>query len=216
MADLGHTFGGKIKARWKVLLTDSCHSGAITPEADVQTIKRSLLDLNTSLFSLTASRDRERSFESPDWGGGHGIFTYYVVRGMEGVADENGDGIVTADELAEYVRRNVREAPAGSRIRRRTGAVSTQHAACLHPVERRAERPPAQVRRAGLRNEHGRRGGLRQRRVGRRGEQGNPLRMPGLVPGPTRSRPSRWATSRTGRARRWSIPVRKRPSASRS
>lgn len=114
IADLGHTFGARIKAKWKVLLTDSCHSGAITPDSDVQAINRSLLDLSTSLFSLTASRDRERSFESEEWGGGHGIFTYYVVRGMEGSADENRDGSVTADELAEYVRTNVREATKGA------------------------------------------------------------------------------------------------------
>jgi tetratricopeptide (TPR) repeat protein len=112
MDALGAAIGGKIRAKWKVLLTDACHSGAITPE-DNQRINRSLLDLNRSLFSLTASRDRERSFESPDWGGGHGIFTYYVYQGMQGAADENRDGRVTADELAEYVRRNVREATAG-------------------------------------------------------------------------------------------------------
>ncbi|MFB3779240.1 MAG: tetratricopeptide repeat protein [Bryobacteraceae bacterium] len=112
MATLGSVFG-KLKAKWKVLLTDSCHSGAVAPDADVQTINRSLIDLSRSVFSLTASRDRERSFESPDWGGGHGIFTYYVVRGMEGEADENRNGIVTADELAEYARRNVREATGG-------------------------------------------------------------------------------------------------------
>ena len=109
MATLGSVFG-KIKAKWKVLLTDSCHSGAVTPDGDVQTINRSLIDLSRSVFSLTASRDRERSFESPDWGGGHGIFTYYLVRGLEGEADDNHNGVVTADELAEYVRRNVREA----------------------------------------------------------------------------------------------------------
>lgn len=113
MGALGSVFGSKIKARWKVLLTDACHSGAINPEADVLTINRSLMDLHQSLFSLTASRDRERSFESPNWGGGHGIFTYYVVKGLEGAADESTDGIVTADELAEYVRRNVREASRG-------------------------------------------------------------------------------------------------------
>jgi tetratricopeptide (TPR) repeat protein len=112
MDSLGAVIGGRIKAKWKVLLADACHSGAITPEENQQ-INRRLLDLNRSLFSLTASRDREQSFESPDWGGGHGIFTYYVVRGMEGSADENRDGIVTADELAEYVRRNVREASGG-------------------------------------------------------------------------------------------------------
>jgi tetratricopeptide (TPR) repeat protein len=110
MDSLGRVIGSRIKAKYKVLLTDSCHSGAITPYTDSQMVNRSLLDLDRSLFSLTASRDRESSFESPDWGGGHGIFTYYVAKGMEGEADQNGDGIVTADELAEYVRRNVREA----------------------------------------------------------------------------------------------------------
>lgn len=113
MDDLGQVFGAKIKGKWKVLLTDSCHSGAITPADDAAFLNKRLLDLNKNLFSLTASRDRERSFESAEWGGGHGIFTYYVVKGLEGLADENSDGIVTADELAEYVRRNVREATGG-------------------------------------------------------------------------------------------------------
>lgn len=113
MDELGRIFGSVIKGKWKVLLTDSCHSGAITPAEDAAYMNKRLLDLSKSLFSLTASRDRERSFESPDWGGGHGIFTYYVVKGLEGMADENGDGVVTADELAEYVRRNVREATGG-------------------------------------------------------------------------------------------------------
>ena len=112
MDALGGAIGSKIRGKSKILLTDSCHSGAITPE-DTQHINRTLTDLQKSLFSLTASRDRERSFESPDWGGGHGIFTYYVVKGMEGSADENGDGVVTADELAEYVHTNVREATKG-------------------------------------------------------------------------------------------------------
>lgn len=113
MDALGRDMGVKIKGKWKVLLTDSCHSGAINPDADIQLINGTLGTLNKSLFSLTASRDRERSFESKDWGGGHGIFTYYVVKGLEGAADESGDGIVTADELAEYVHRNVREATNG-------------------------------------------------------------------------------------------------------
>src|SRR5580658_815973 len=113
MDTLGQVAGSRIKAKYKVLLTDACHSGAIAPDAEAQALNQSLLDMSRSMFSLTASRDRERSFESKDWGGGHGIFTYYVVKGLEGEADESGDGIVTADELAEYVRRNVREATKG-------------------------------------------------------------------------------------------------------
>lgn len=113
MDSLGQTVGSKIKAKWKVLLTDSCHSGSITPAQDVQTLNSKLQTLEKSIFSLTASRDREQSFESKDWGGGHGIFTYYVAKGLEGAADENRNGIVNADELAEYVRREVRAATSG-------------------------------------------------------------------------------------------------------
>jgi tetratricopeptide (TPR) repeat protein len=108
MEDLGKAIGTQIHGKWKVLITDACHSGAITPEDDTAQVNHSLLDLNTSTFSLTASRDREQSFESPQWGGGHGIFTYYVIHGLQGEADSSGDGIVTADELADYVRTNVR------------------------------------------------------------------------------------------------------------
>lgn len=109
MQRLGEYIGRRIKGKWKVVMTDACHSGAITPEASA-TVSRSLIDLDKSVFVLSASRDREQSFEDARFGGGHGVFTYYVERGMGGAADENRDGVVTADELAEYVRTNVRRA----------------------------------------------------------------------------------------------------------
>jgi tetratricopeptide (TPR) repeat protein len=109
MDELGSVIGSKINARYKILLTDACHSGAITPD-ETQAMNKTLASLNRSLFSLTASRDRESSFESPELEGGHGVFTYYVAQGLNGAADTDGDGIVTADELAEYVHTQVREA----------------------------------------------------------------------------------------------------------
>ncbi len=112
MDELGSVIGDKIHATYKVLLTDACHSGAITPE-ETSALNSSLSNLRTSLFSLTASRDRESSFESPDLDGGHGVFTYYVVEGMGGAADANADGVVSADELAEYVHTQVREKTGG-------------------------------------------------------------------------------------------------------
>src|SRR6202035_5271335 len=57
MATLGSVFANKIKAKWKVLLTDSCHSGAISLDSDAQAMHGALQDLGKSLFSLTASRD---------------------------------------------------------------------------------------------------------------------------------------------------------------
>jgi len=111
MDELGSVMGSKINATSKILLTDACHSGAIDlySQEDVERLNQTLTDLNKSLFSLTASRARERSFESPDLKGGHGVFTYYVVEGMQGAADTSRDGVVSADELAEYVHTQVRE-----------------------------------------------------------------------------------------------------------
>lgn len=113
MTRLGGVIGGKIRGKWKVLLADACHSGAITPEADRAQVTQSLLDLNKSLFVMTASRDREQSFEGPGWEGGHGIFTYYVVKGLEGEADTSHDGVVSAQELGDYVYSNVSQATGG-------------------------------------------------------------------------------------------------------
>ncbi len=113
MSRLGEIISGKIHGKWKVLLADACHSGAITPEADRSQVNQSLLDLNKSLFVITASRDREQSFEGPGWGGGHGIFTYYVVKGFEGEADTSRDGVVSAQEIGDYVYANVSQATGG-------------------------------------------------------------------------------------------------------
>jgi tetratricopeptide (TPR) repeat protein len=113
MEELGVAIGSKIQAKSKILLTDACHSGAISP-ADTENLNGKLTALDKSLFSLTASRASERSFESPDLQAGHGFFTYYVVKGLEGAADLSPrDGIVTADELSEYVHTQVREATGG-------------------------------------------------------------------------------------------------------
>jgi tetratricopeptide (TPR) repeat protein len=107
MDELGLMAASKIGAKYKILLTDACHSGKITPD-DSQAVTSKLRSLDESLFSLTASRDREQSYESADLEGGHGFFTYYLVEGLRGAADADHDGVVTADELAEYVRREVR------------------------------------------------------------------------------------------------------------
>ena len=38
---------------------------------------------------------------------GHGIFTYYLLQGLGGSADLNKDGIVTVQELYEFIEQQV-------------------------------------------------------------------------------------------------------------
>ena len=48
---------------------------------------------------ITASDISESSFEDAKWGDGHGVFTYFLLQGLQGEADPNHDGVVTAGEL---------------------------------------------------------------------------------------------------------------------
>jgi tetratricopeptide (TPR) repeat protein len=113
MATLGQVVGTSIRSKWKALFTDACHSGVIR-QSTVSTnglVSQNLDDVGTgsSLFTFSASRGDERSFEDPALGGGHGIFTYFLVQGLQGQADESGDGVVTAEELSYYVTHQVHE-----------------------------------------------------------------------------------------------------------
>ena len=59
------------------------------------------------LLGLMAARPRELSMEGPEFGGGHGAFSWSVLRGLEGAADEDKDGFVTIGELIDFVTTDV-------------------------------------------------------------------------------------------------------------
>ena len=65
-----------------------------------------------TMLIFSATEGRELSQESPKWGGGHGVFTYFLLRGLQGeanVPDEDGsiDELVRLGELVDYVRNKV-------------------------------------------------------------------------------------------------------------
>jgi tetratricopeptide (TPR) repeat protein len=110
MAELRSLFDDQLKKVGRVVLfVDVCKAGTIgsiqntTVSADVQTLG----DAEGDLFGLLASRPKEVSLEGPQFGGGHGVFSYFVMKGLEGAADENKDGSVDADELIKYVSQQV-------------------------------------------------------------------------------------------------------------
>ena len=109
MTKLGDVLANKVNANWKVLLTDACHSGKINAETTNEALERQFSALPTSFLTLTATTEREQSFEDPNLSTGYGFFTYFLVQAFRGYADSDPcDGRITADELIEYVRTNVR------------------------------------------------------------------------------------------------------------
>ena len=109
MKTLGEVLANRVKANWKVLLTDACHSGKINAETTNEAMEQQFSVLPKNFLTLTATTEREQSFEDPNLSTGFGFFTYYVVQAFRGYADNDPcDGRITADELVEYVRSNVR------------------------------------------------------------------------------------------------------------
>jgi len=108
MEAIGDVMAGKVRARWKVLLADACHSGKITPESTNEAMDDQLNHLSKGFLTFTATREREKSYEDPYLSTGFGLFTYFLIHGLQGNADKMPcDGVVTADELIDYVRYNV-------------------------------------------------------------------------------------------------------------
>jgi len=110
-----------IKARRVVVLADACHSGGVGASFDVA--RRALGDVQANRISaglqnlatvgagiavISASDDRQLSAESARFGGGHGVFTHYLLEGLKGKADYNNDSRVTLGELIPYLSEHVR------------------------------------------------------------------------------------------------------------
>lgn len=103
-----------------VIFADTCHSAAIgggmgrrSTGDNTTLVNRYLAEVSIArggIALLTSAEANEVSFEDPRWGGGHGVFTHYLLRGMMGEADLNQNGFVTVGELFEYVRAKVQEA----------------------------------------------------------------------------------------------------------
>ncbi|MBI3030314.1 MAG: caspase family protein, partial [Candidatus Rokubacteria bacterium] len=108
------TIFARIEAERVVAFLDSCYSGAAggrtfaskkTRAVNVDDLFLERLTRSKGRAIVTASRPAEVSIELPELG--HGIFTYYLVQALKGAGDLNRDGIVTLQELYEYVEQEV-------------------------------------------------------------------------------------------------------------
>lgn len=108
----------RVYAQDLIVIVDACHSGGVgdvsgTRGEITNAINKAFLERLASTAPskvvMTASEESQVSREGPQWGGGHGVFTHFLLQGLQGGADEegDGDGIVTLGELFEYARSHV-------------------------------------------------------------------------------------------------------------
>lgn len=124
MSELQNLFSNRLRAKRLAVVIDACHSAAIgAPTTSTRQLERT--DNNTfglyaeKIFSdegkalLTSSDVNEVSEEGPNWGEGHGVFTWALLAGLGGDADTNSDKMVTTGELFDFVSLKVRQETQG-------------------------------------------------------------------------------------------------------
>ncbi|WP_040005832.1 caspase family protein [Fibrisoma limi] len=103
------------KATTKLCVADACMSGGMTrPQADSKIVARTLagrVSDGSNVAMLLASRSTESAVEARRLEGG--VFTHYLLQGLNGRADHNADGIVSIRELHQYVSPLVRKMTRG-------------------------------------------------------------------------------------------------------
>src|SRR5579859_5070443 len=92
-----------------VFLADVCRAAAIAGQktTGLREGVKSIGEAQVEMLGLMAARPTELSMEGPQFGGGHGAFTWSVLQGLTGAADADHDGFVTAGELIDYVTTGV-------------------------------------------------------------------------------------------------------------
>ena len=110
-----------IKAKKTIILADACHAGGVGESFDLATraghgaltnpISSGFQDLSKvsdGVCVISASDKDQLSHEGHQWGGGHGVFTYFLLEGLSGRADYNGDAEISLGELIPYLSEQIR------------------------------------------------------------------------------------------------------------
>lgn len=117
------------KAKHKLCIADACHSGSLdynssfvskgpTP-VSLQRYYRAFEESDGGIALLMSSKAEELSLE--DHGLRQGVFTYFLLQGLKGSADRNGDYLISVKELYSYVYSKVREYTDGTQTPVLTG-----------------------------------------------------------------------------------------------
>ncbi len=96
-----------------ILIMDACRTNDLPGGKDGQTSFRAKVEEKKGEILLLSTGPNQVSNEGPEIGGGHGLFTYYLVDGLLGTADKpeadgNNNGLVSFVELGDYTKRKVR------------------------------------------------------------------------------------------------------------
>ena len=91
-----------------ILISDACKSGKLAGGMEGVTQTTAALQQDwINITKILSSQPGELSYESDRWGNGAGVFTYYLLQGLMGLADMNHDNHISLKELDMYLSTNI-------------------------------------------------------------------------------------------------------------
>jgi hypothetical protein len=108
----------RIRSDRLIFIADTCYSGASGGRTMVASKTRANLSdkfyerISKGKGRVIISSCSANEISKEDDNLQHGIFSYYMLEGLKGRADQDGDGIITVSELFSYISRKVPEASA--------------------------------------------------------------------------------------------------------
>lgn len=111
--DVVNTISVQTKAK-VVVITDACHSGQMNGKNFKGSlfVGEQLMLKKENEIRMASCKPDELSNENENWGGGRGVFSYYLVNALQGgLADANHDGVVGVGELKAYMEASMAKDP---------------------------------------------------------------------------------------------------------
>tara|TARA_Y100001970_G_scaffold107888_1_gene134958 strand:- start:1581 stop:3230 length:1650 start_codon:yes stop_codon:yes gene_type:complete len=100
----------KLNPRSVTVFLDTCYSGATRADEFLVAAKPIFIEAqeqdipaNFTVFSASAGKETAKVLEEVE----HGLFSYYMMKGLEGEADANSDNQITNRELIAFINKNV-------------------------------------------------------------------------------------------------------------
>ncbi|MCB0690012.1 MAG: caspase family protein [Saprospiraceae bacterium] len=92
-----------------IVITDACRSGKLAgSEVGGSSATASYLSKQyANEIKIMSCQPNEFALESKAWGNGRGLFSYFLIAGLGGLADADNDNQVSLKELQRYIEDNV-------------------------------------------------------------------------------------------------------------
>ena len=92
------------------MFLDTCYSGASRTDEFLVASRQIFIEpeeqeipSNFTVFSASAGKETAKILEEAE----HGLFSYYLMKGLEGKADSNNDQQITYGELHSFINKKV-------------------------------------------------------------------------------------------------------------